>query len=53
MTKLSPQQAARNRIAAARAARPKVDHNGKPTGPAKVYKYDEDGHLIAVEEASE
>lgn len=40
------------RIAAARAARPATDHNGRPIGPTLVYRYDANGLLIAVEPAA-
>lgn len=39
------------RLAATRAAtpRPAVDHNGRPTGPPAVYRYDEAGRLVGVD----
>jgi hypothetical protein len=39
------------RMAAARAARTRVDANGKPTGEPAVFTYDEKGILIAAKPA--
>ena len=39
------------RIAAARAHRVPVDHNGKPTGPPVTYEYGTDGLLDSVDPA--
>lgn len=42
---------ARARIAQAHAARPEVDHNGRPAGEATTYAYDINGRLIKTVEA--
>jgi YD repeat-containing protein len=45
MTAETPAAKAR-RIAAARAARPRVDSQGRPTGKPTTYTYDERGLLV-------
>lgn len=41
------------RIAAARASRVPVDHNGKPKGTPTTYTYDSTGRLIATDPADD
>lgn len=49
----SPGVRAAERIAAAHAARPRVDANGVPIDPPTVYQYDVRGRLIAATPAPE
>lgn len=42
----NPAVEAAKKIAKASAARPKVDAQGSPTGPASTYTYDDAGRLL-------
>ncbi len=44
----NPERLAEQRIRAARAGRPAVDHNGRPIGQPASFVYDDRGHLVKV-----